>query len=480
MALRNNRNYKTRIFMMIMVFTWIVAFSLFSIFYYREKEFKAESLDSRLQIYNALLLRSLDEGVDSAKSYMDEIVREDSIRFTVLDTTGVVVYDTQGVAPGTDHGNRREIIETKANGSGFTINRKSMSDNRQYFYSAMKGDRYIVRTSIPYDLDVVRALQGESIYLWTVVVVSLVLSIIAFFASRQLGMNIDKLREFAIKAECGEHLETSSYDFSNDELGEISSHIINIYNSGQRAAKERDEYYRNLLQQEQEKTRIKHQLTNNINHEIKTPVHAIQGCLETVMLNKDKMDKGQILEFVEKSHEQVKRLCALMNDISIITRMSEASNQIQKSPMDIVPVLDEIKDEIAMLPQEKQMRMNIDVPPSMKINANSGLIESIFRNLVNNSLAYSGGRDIFIRLVSEDEDSYTFSVADNGVGVDKSHLDKIFERFYRVDEGRSRKMGGTGLGLSIVKNAVIFHGGDISVDTRNGGGLEFTFTLNKK
>lgn len=479
MALKNN-NYKMRIFLMIMVFTWIVAFALFGIFYYREKEFKAENLDSKLQIYNVLLLQSLDEGVEPAKAYIDRVVREDSLRITVLDTDGIVIYDTQGIAPGTDHSNRNEIAETMTGGTGFTLNRMSTSDGRRYFYSAMKGDRYIVRTSIPYDLNVIRALQGETIYLWTVIVISLVLSVIAFFASRRLGLNIDRLRAFAVKAEKGEHLDPSSCSFSNDELGEISSHIINIYNAWQRATKDKDEFYRNLLSQEQEKTRIKHQLTNNINHEIKTPVHAIQGCLETVMLNSDKMDKEQILSFVDKSYEQVKRLCALLNDISIITRMSEASCQIPKTTMDIVPVINEIADEVSLLPQGKQMRLNIDIPSSMEITANKGLIESIFRNLINNSLSYSGGRDIFIRLVAEDDKSYTISVADNGVGIAEEHFSRIFERFYRIDEGRSRKMGGTGLGLSIVKNAVMFHGGEINVHTRNGGGVEFVFTLKKK
>lgn len=480
MALKKSINYKTRIFLLIMVFTWIVAFVLFGIFYFREKEFKAESMDARLQIYNALLLNTLDDGLDQAMAQIDLMVNEDSLRVTVMDTDGIVIFDTHGIKPGTEHGNRREIKEAMTVGSGFTLSRTSTSDNRQYFYSAMKDGEYIVRTSIPYDLDVIQALKGESVYLWIVIIISIVLSVIAYFASRQLGANVDKLRDFAIRAEAGEHVESSSYDFLNDELGEISSHIINIYNAGQRAAKDRDEYYRNLLEQEKEKIRIKHQLTNNINHEIKTPVHAIQGCLETVMINRDKLSKEQIVDFVEKGLEQVKRLCNLLNDISIITRISDGPLQIQKSMMDIVPVLNDMRDEISIMPQAKQMRLNLQVPSSVKIVANKGLIESIFRNLIQNSLAYSGGRDIFISLLRQDDECYEFSVSDNGIGIDKKHYDKIFERFYRVDDGRSRKMGGTGLGLSIVKNAVICHGGEIRVRTRYGGGLEFVFTLKKK
>lgn len=480
MVLWNKLNYKMRLFMLIMIFTWIVAFVLFGIFYYREKEFKAESLDARLQIHNAQLLSALKNGFEEGLSYVNYISTTDSVRFTILDTAGVVLFDTHGVPKGTEHMDRREISEAVEFGHGFTQSRTSTSDNRPYFYSAMKDDCYIVRTSLPYDLTLIQALQNESVYLWTILIISVALSILAFFASRQFGQNVDRLRDFATQAEKGTLTENLDFDFPNDELGEISKHIINIYNKTQLVSKQRDEYYRNLLSEEQEKARIKHQLTNNINHELKTPVHSIQGCLETIIENKDRLGKEQIMAFVEKSYEQIKRLCALMNDISVITRMTDAPAQIMKENLDLVPIVNDIKDEIGLLPVSHQMRCNVDLPKTMPLLANRSLLESIFKNLINNSLAYSGGRDIFITLLHEDEKSYTISYSDNGVGVSENHYPRIFERFYRIDEGRSRKMGGTGLGLSIVKNSVLFHGGDIQVQTRKGGGLEFVFSLSKQ
>lgn len=478
MVLWNKLNYKMRLFMLIMIFTWIIAFVLFGIFYYREKEFKAESLDARLQIYNAQLLSALKNGFDEGINYVNYINNNDSVRFTILDTMGVVIFDTHGIPMGTEHLDRREIYKAVEFGHGFTQSRTSTSDNRPYFYSAMKGNNYIVRTSLPYDLTLTRALQNESVYLWTILIISVGLSVLAFFASRQFGQNVARLRDFATQAERG--TLTEKFDFPNDELGEISRHIINIYNKNQLVSKERDKYYENLLSEEKEKARIKHQLTNNINHELKTPVHSIQGCLETIIENKDRLEKEQIMAFVEKSREQIKRLCALMNDISVITRMTDAPAQIMKENLDLVLIVNEIKDEIELLPISQQMRCNIDLPEKMPIQANRSLIESIFKNLINNSLAYSGGRDIFVSLLGEDEKSYTISYSDNGVGVSENHYPRIFERFYRIDEGRSRKMGGTGLGLSIVKNSVLFHGGDIHVQTRKGGGLEFVFTLSKQ
>ena len=121
----------------------------------------------------------------------------------------------------------------------------------------------------------------------------------------------------------------------------------------------------------------------------------------------------------------------------------------------------------------------VDLPTPMPVMGNSTLLMSIFKNLTDNAIAYSGGRDIFVRCTETSDNMYTILFYDNGIGVDSDHIGHIFERFYRIDKGRSRKLGGTGLGLSIVKNAVIFHGGDIKVTNRKVGGLEFTFTLPK-
>ena len=106
------------------------------------------------------------------------------------------------------------------------------------------------------------------------------------------------------------------------------------------------------------------------------------------------------------------------------------------------------------------------------------MVYSIFRNLIDNSISYAGrGTTIFINCFRSDEKFLYISFSDNGVGVDDKYLNRLFERFYRIDKGRSRKLGGTGLGLSIVKNAVVLHGGSISVKNRVEGGLEFIFTL---
>jgi signal transduction histidine kinase len=219
-------------------------------------------------------------------------------------------------------------------------------------------------------------------------------------------------------------------------------------------------------------------LTNNINHELKTPVAAIQGYLETIITNPDMTDQER-QSFIEKCYTHSQRLTQLLTDVSTITRMEDGSNRIECQNVDLRTIIDEIRDDIALLPDVKRMRVNIDLPEPMMVRGNTSLLMSIFKNLTDNAIAYSGGRDIYIKAQEGDNNTYKITVADNGIGIDEEHLGHIFERFYRIDAGRSRKLGGTGLGLSIVKNAVLLHGGNIEVSNRKVGGLEFRFTLPK-
>lgn len=237
----------------------------------------------------------------------------------------------------------------------------------------------------------------------------------------------------------------------------------------------------NDVTQEEEQVRLKRQLTQNIAHELKTPVSSIQGYLETI-LNNPGLSPDMLKKFLERSFAQSNRLTNLLQDISTLTRMTEAGQMIEVTDVDLASMIHNIVAELALKLEEKQMTVGINVPDKLVLQGNSSLLYSIFRNLMDNAIAYAGnGTHVNIVCYSEDEDGYYFSVSDNGVGVPSEHLGRIFERFYRVDKGRSRKLGGTGLGLAIVKNAVLFHGGNINAKPSGGGhGLEFLFTLKKK
>lgn len=213
---------------------------------------------------------------------------------------------------------------------------------------------------------------------------------------------------------------------------------------------------------------------------MKTPVSSIQGYLETIVSNEN-IPREKINVFLERCYAQSNRLSRLLRDISVLTRMDEAANMIDMERVDISLLVGNIINEVALELDEKHITVVNSLKKSIQIKGNYSLIYSIFRNLMDNAIAYAGTNiQININCFREDEGFYYFSFADTGVGVSPEHLNRLFERFYRVDKGRSRKLGGTGLGLAIVKNAVIIHGGSISAKNNQGGGLEFVFTLAKE
>jgi signal transduction histidine kinase len=308
-----------------------------------------------------------------------------------------------------------------------------------------------------------------------IVGVALLASVLAIVLSIRFNRNMRTLKRVAKAMEEGADVEEVK-DFANDELGDLSRHLIDLYKRLRQASNDVEVEHDRALHEEQEKLRIKRQLTNNINHELKTPVAAIQGYLETMIANPVMTDEER-RTFIEKCYANSQRLTQLLTDVSTITRLEDGSSHIECDSVDLRGIIDEIAAEVALLPVERQMRMNINLPSPMLVKGNSSLLMSMFKNLTDNALAYSAGRDIFINIESVDDKFYTLTFADNGIGVDEDHINHLFERFYRIDKGRSRKLGGTGLGLSIVKNAVLFHGGDISIANRRTGGLEFRITL---
>ena len=224
--------------------------------------------------------------------------------------------------------------------------------------------------------------------------------------------------------------------------------------------------------------RIKRQLTNNINHELKTPVASIQVCLET-LLSGISLSEEKRQDLIERCYTNNERLRRLLGDVSLITRIEDGSQLIGKEPVEINNIINEIATELEIMPEDERFVLHCDFNGQVIVDGNPSLIGSIFRNLTEKAIAYSGGKNIYISLIENDETHCRICFEDDGCGVEEKQFSRLFERFYRVDKGRSRQMGDTGLGLAIVKHAVQFHGGNINVSNRTGGGLRFDFTLKK-
>ena len=230
----------------------------------------------------------------------------------------------------------------------------------------------------------------------------------------------------------------------------------------------------------QEKTRqLKQEMTSNIAHELRTPVTSIRGYLETVL--EHSLDEEKKKYFITQAFDQTIVLSELIQDMSLITKIEEAPQSFKMEDINIIQILEKLKKELSSSLKKKKIDMQWDISELSNIIGNQNLLYSIFRNLIDNVIHYAGeGIKIKVSKYKEDKDFYYFSFYDTGAGIsDETHLIRLFERFYRINEGRTRDTGGSGLGLSIVKNAIAFHKGTITAKNRKEGGLEFLFQLHK-
>ena len=428
MASVTKLSFHKRLFLQLIAFSWTIVVCFIGFQYLREKEYKSDFLSAQLQQYNLHLLVAIEDG----ESYEEYIATHekpmDDLRISLITLSGAVVYDNTIPADSLgNHSNRPEIVDALHDGSGYHIGRQSESDGREYFYSATRGERVIVRTAIPYSSTLKDLLEADWSFLIVMISITLSMSVIAYFTTRKLGKDIERVNRF---------------------------------------------------EAEQEKNRLKRQLTNNINHELKTPVASIQVCLET-LLSGISLSEEKRQELIERCYSNNERLRRLLADVSLITRMEDGSAFIGKEEVVINDILCEIAHELEIMPDEERMTLHTNFSERVMIGGNLSLIGSIFRNLTENAIAYSEGKNIYISLMANNDKECHIRFEDDGCGVANKQLSRLFERFYRVDKGRSRQKGGTGLGLAIVKHAVQFHGGTITASNRPNGGLRFDFTLKK-
>jgi len=450
----------------------------FSVYQYkREKEYKIDILHSRLQMYNYEMVQTVGkDSISCSRLFRDYVIHHqmEGLRVSVIDKEGRVIldsYDTDVEALG-NHLQRTEIQQALREGSGYDIKRMSQSTHETYFYSATRFGDVIVRAAVPYSAELTRSLQADYTFIYFSGVLTLLLGIVLYYITHRISRHIGYLREFAVKAEEGEELDHElERRLPDDELGDISHTIIMLYWK--------------LRHSEEEKVRIKRQLTQNAAHELKTPAASIHGYLESIIDNPD-MPNSKKQHFLERCYAQSERMNKLLLDMSVLTKLDEiddsSSNaQHEYRQVDVLQIITNVIDDTDLQLQEKGIELKLQLPQNIEVQGDSSLLYSIFRNLIDNSIAYANGATRLViacrEIETEGRHFYEFNVSDNGQGVEAQHLTHLFERFYRVDKGRSRKLGGTGLGLAIVKNAVAAHGGQATALSTPGGGLTIRFTL---
>lgn len=182
-------------------------------------------------------------------------------------------------------------------------------------------------------------------------------------------------------------------------------------------------------------------------------------------------------EFLRRILANADRLSRLLADVALITRMEDGGEAIAREPLDLAEVIADVVADRRPVAASRGIEIGNAIADPLPLIGNRSLLESVFNNLIDNAIAHSGCSRVMIRRLKSDSGDVMIELADDGCGVADEHLPRLFERFYRIDKGRSRAAGGTGLGLAIVKNAVAFHGGAIVASNSPRGGLRFLMTF---
>ncbi len=223
--------------------------------------------------------------------------------------------------------------------------------------------------------------------------------------------------------------------------------------------------------------RMRAEFVANVSHELKTPLTSILGFVETLKEGAidDKENSHKFLSIIET---QSKKLNALIEDLLLLSRIESSNEPLKKEAVRAKDLMDKLAETFGPLLAEKKNSLNVAIEPKdLKIKIELSSFERAVSNLIDNAIKYSpAGSQVWVEAFGTAAGA-KISVKDNGIGIPEQDLPRIFERFYRVDKGRTRELGGTGLGLSIVKHILERHGGSVHVQSKLNSGSTFTITL---
>ena len=220
----------------------------------------------------------------------------------------------------------------------------------------------------------------------------------------------------------------------------------------------------------------------NISHELKTPLFTIQGYILTLVDGGALKDKKVREKYLRRAAKGVDRIISIVKDLDLITQFESGIKTVYRSEFNIFDLIDNVFDLLEFESERNNISLKLENKNNslIYVNADQERILQVLTNLIVNSIKY-GSDNGYTKVIVEDfnKEKVIVRIIDNGEGIEKEHIPRLFERFYRIDKNRSRKKGGSGLGLSIVKHIIEAHNEQIFVKSEIGAGTEFSFTLSK-
>ena len=383
-------------------------------------------------------------------SYLESI-EDSSLRVTLIDLDGNVIFDNQlDESEMENHASREEFKEAKENGYGIS-KRYSSSLLKTFYYVAYKLDNNIIRVSKVAD----STLYILFINLWPLYIVSIVLIICSILLGFLLSKKIvDPINNINLE-----------HPLENNKYKEIEPLLIRIETQKNELMKENEEVLN--------ASKVRQEFTSNVSHELKTPLHVISGYAE--LIKEGIVKDSDVKEFGEKIYSEASRMSKLVEDIMKISKL-ESDKTIEKTQLNLKNIVVAIVDSLMIEADKKNVKFKLSLN-DCSISGNYDSIYSLIFNLVDNAIKYNKTNGKITIKLQEVSNNVILSVKDTGIGIPKEDLDRIFERFYRVDKSRSKDSGGTGLGLAIVKHSLIVNNATIKVESELKKGSTFTVTF---
>lgn len=451
---------------------WVIICITIIYFVSHEKQRQRENLENRLlNVSNTVIDaynrgEDLTETVDFIRLFIDNTTLA-PLRITVYDSNGkmvadnssatIIVYDSNGkVKPGFEsliyHNDLSAVQDMLLENDRSMVCSKKSPDGNIHAFAAL-----------PYEGEVLTFLSINPMVWIVIILLGIVLSVLTFFGVRAVCRNVYALRDFA-EAVSSDRLpdDIDSWHFSKDELGDVSKHLLTLY--------------RDRIHAEQEKILHERQIGMSVSHELKTPVGIIKGYLDTILESKD-MPEELKHKFLVRAKENTDRLSILINDLSMVMRLQDKNSVHNTTIINFHKLAAQLAEDIKHGQVTGKMEFEYRIPDKCLVVGHESLLTNALLNLIYNSAKHSGGSKMFLRWIKEEGDFHTFTFSDNGMGVENEHLGRLFDLFYRVDSGRTRKTGGSGLGLPMVRRVITAMGGEITVQNGSDGGLQFTFKL---
>ena len=383
-------------------------------------------------------------------SYLESI-EDSSLRVTLIDLEGNVIFDNQlDESEMENHSSREEFKEAKENGYGIS-KRYSSSLLKTFYYVAYKLDNNIIRVSKVAD----STLYILFINLWPLYIVAIVLIICSILLGFLLSKKIvDPINNINLE-----------HPLENNKYKEIEPLLIRFETQKNELMKENEEVLN--------ASKVRQEFTSNVSHELKTPLHVISGYAE--LIKEGIVKDSDVKEFGEKIYSEASRMSKLVEDIMKISKL-ESDKTIEKTQLNLKNIVVAIVDSLMIEADKKNVKFKLSLNDCL-INGNYDSIYSLIFNLVDNAIKYNKTNGKITIKLQEVSNNVILSVKDTGIGIPKEDLDRIFERFYRVDKSRSKDSGGTGLGLAIVKHSLIVNNATIKVESELKKGSTFTVTF---